>query len=862
MADKVTHIGNYRIERELWAEPLRTVFMGWQLTLNRPVQITQLTAEGTAEAGMAARWREAARDLRDPGHPHLPRILDAGFTAERPFLVETYLVGDTLAERAGQPLDLHAALKLLAGPIDALAYAHRRGWAHGAIAPETMRVTPDGSAYLTDLPWAAASHPRGDPDALAADVRAVGRLLLELLAPVAGQPPAADGDVPADERRFGSWLAAAGDGPLAERVAPVLARSLAAVTAGGYSDCAALGKAWAALIQQGRATPPPTPPPAYQTIVTPPPSDPTRPPTPPPQPVRQPTPSPYTPPQGGRPPTPPPYAPPAAAPPAAWQPSPTPPSAAWAPPVQPRRSSPITAIAVVLVTVAVLAVMGIILCAREVLPFCQSCNAGIIQEYVEAAREYAAKGAWDSADRELAAARTECATCRNEVAACTDVGLTGGLGSEAACHLATDRLVADARGLLNNDDPCPAIAKLEEAAGLGCDPAQAQSLLAGGPKGSAYVQCADRLLAEGTAEACDQAHAYLTKAHELRPADAAISQRYDQAERFVAFRTAFEGQQWDKAEDALRRLAAVTGDGAYCGTPLAALEHQVLVAQGDAAKAAGRWCQALAYYQGARERGGTAAQRAAAEAGADDVRASCQDTYTPTPTPRPTATPTIIPTATPRPRVSVKQDEVNVRSGPGTDYPALSTKAKRADVFQVECATPGSDGTWYKVIFAAGTSGWLRGDMLAATPAAQACSPSQIPAKPTPAPVVINCRPQNSLPAVTTLAPRRDATCNGPVRFSWQWSGRLQSGERFELHIWPDRNQVRRSIVQTRDTNAVVDLRKGVPWISWNDRPHFWEVVVVCVADGRWVSQTAPATLLYFEHRMPVNEGNPDANCQ
>ena len=127
MDSKVTHVGNYRVEREILTEPLRTVYQGWQLSLNRPVQITQLTEEGAADAALRTRWKAAAYDLRTPGHPQLPGILEVDFSGERPYLVERYIVGDTLAEQRGQQRDLRACLRLLYALADVLAYAHRRG---------------------------------------------------------------------------------------------------------------------------------------------------------------------------------------------------------------------------------------------------------------------------------------------------------------------------------------------------------------------------------------------------------------------------------------------------------------------------------------------------------------------------------------------------------------------------------------------------------------------------------------------------------------------------------------------------------------------------------------------------------------
>ena len=192
MSERVTHIGNYRIERELAQEERRTVYQGWQMSLNRPVQITQLTSEAAADGEFLTRWKLVARDLRDPGHPQVPRILDAQFSGEHPYLVESYLVADTLADQLTAGQDLNTSLRLVAGIADALGYAHKRGWAYGQLGPDSVRVMEDGSAYLMDLPWQAAQRPKGDTVAMQSDVHAVLGLFAALRAADRRHRPATD----------------------------------------------------------------------------------------------------------------------------------------------------------------------------------------------------------------------------------------------------------------------------------------------------------------------------------------------------------------------------------------------------------------------------------------------------------------------------------------------------------------------------------------------------------------------------------------------------------------------------------------------------------------------------------------------
>jgi hypothetical protein len=202
---------------------------------------------------------------------------------------------------------------------------------------------------------------------------------------------------------------------------------------------------------------------------------------------------------------------------------------------------------------------------------------------------------------------------------------------------------------------------------------------------------------------------------------------------------------------------------------------------------------------------------------------------------------------------------VNVRSGPGTAYPPLGEAVDGA-TYRVTGRTVAND--WVRFDYG-GREGWVSAQFvtvrgqLAGVPVAQPpISPTPPPAPPAPA-----CRGERSLPPVSLNAPRKDLTCNGPVRFTWQWSQALQAGEAFEIHIWSERQQNRAEVKRTRAAEVVVDLQREVRWINWNERPHRWEVVVVCEANGRWVSQESEPRLLYFDSRIPLDP-NPDRNCK
>ncbi len=222
-----------------------------------------------------------------------------------------------------------------------------------------------------------------------------------------------------------------------------------------------------------------------------------------------------------------------------------------------------------------------------------------------------------------------------------------------------------------------------------------------------------------------------------------------------------------------------------------------------------------------------------------------------------TATASAIPSVIPeKPLLTVTAPTVNVRAGPGTNYPRLG-EVHQGQAFDVTGKNRAGD--WWQFAFD-GQPAWISGSFVTLNAAAEKVPVIVVPSPMTP--VGGSCRAAKSMPAVTLLAPRQDATCNGPVRFSWQWPYALQSGEAFEVHIWPERQQNRAGVKRTTATSVVINLREDVKWINWDDKPHRWEVVVVCKADGHWVSLESEPRLMYYWPLEPWNENSPDSNCK
>ncbi|MCB0002205.1 MAG: SH3 domain-containing protein [Anaerolineae bacterium] len=172
-----------------------------------------------------------------------------------------------------------------------------------------------------------------------------------------------------------------------------------------------------------------------------------------------------------------------------------------------------------------------------------------------------------------------------------------------------------------------------------------------------YVRDAQALLATPDAgqDAIRKAIARYGKALSLRPRNVQAANDGQLANRFLSVRQALDRSDPDAAEAALAAIMQV--DTEFAGGQAAEMYYQLLTARADEARSAGREAEAVAALQAAL---------ALPVADVSIAQAALQINQ-PTATPQATATPVVAPT----PYVEVQSDTLNVRLGPGTDYPVL-----------------------------------------------------------------------------------------------------------------------------------------------------------------------------------------------
>ncbi len=209
--------GRYRLERQLGAGGMGTVWVGHQIALDRAVAVKVLHVTG---ATSRARLRREALALAAVHHPAVVEVHDYGETADGvPYIVMELVRGEGLAERMARrgAMPAEEAVALVLPLLEGLAAAHGAGIIHRDIKPENViladagatpklldfgiaavaldesdaRLTTDGGIIGTPA-YMAPEQMRGETVDERTDVWAVGVMLYEL---IAGEAPFGGGNV-------------------------------------------------------------------------------------------------------------------------------------------------------------------------------------------------------------------------------------------------------------------------------------------------------------------------------------------------------------------------------------------------------------------------------------------------------------------------------------------------------------------------------------------------------------------------------------------------------------------------------------------------------------------------------------------
>jgi serine/threonine-protein kinase len=148
--------GQYRIERELGAGGMATVYLATDLKHDRKVAIKVLKPELAAVLG-AERFVVEIKTTASLQHPHILPLFDSGTVDGLPFYVMPYIEGETIRDKLNRETQfgVDEAVRIAREVADALDYAHRHGVIHRDIKPENI-LLHDGRPMVMDFGIALA----------------------------------------------------------------------------------------------------------------------------------------------------------------------------------------------------------------------------------------------------------------------------------------------------------------------------------------------------------------------------------------------------------------------------------------------------------------------------------------------------------------------------------------------------------------------------------------------------------------------------------------------------------------------------------------------------------------------------------
>ncbi len=153
--------GRYRIERELGAGGMATVYLAMDVRHQRKVALKVLHPELSAVLG-PERFLKEIELTASLQHPHILPLFDSGSADGQLYYVMPFVEGEMLRSRLEREkqLPIGDALRIATEVADALQYAHERGVIHRDIKPENI-LLQGGHAVVADFGIALAVQHAG-----------------------------------------------------------------------------------------------------------------------------------------------------------------------------------------------------------------------------------------------------------------------------------------------------------------------------------------------------------------------------------------------------------------------------------------------------------------------------------------------------------------------------------------------------------------------------------------------------------------------------------------------------------------------------------------------------------------------------
>jgi serine/threonine protein kinase len=205
--------GRYKIEQELGAGGMSTVYRATDLNLRRTVAVKLIHTHLSRDPQFVRRFESEATVVARLKHPNIVQVYDFNNDGGTYYIVFEYVAGESLQNRlvrlaaARRVMFVEKSVEIAASIADALDYAHQRDVIHRDVKPANVMLDEQGQAILTDFGiakivggtqhtasgvmlgtarYVSPEQVQGHPVSSQSDIYSLGATVFEM---VTGRPP-------------------------------------------------------------------------------------------------------------------------------------------------------------------------------------------------------------------------------------------------------------------------------------------------------------------------------------------------------------------------------------------------------------------------------------------------------------------------------------------------------------------------------------------------------------------------------------------------------------------------------------------------------------------------------------------------
>jgi len=142
----------YKIEEKISENPFCITYKGSFIGTNAPL-IIKIYRRNLLDTYLIKKLHQKAAVLSELNHPRIAKLLDGDYGWQGFYFVREYVEGQNLREylKERKKINPEEAREIAVRVAEALSFAHAKRVVHGALHPNNILITQDGSLKVTDF---------------------------------------------------------------------------------------------------------------------------------------------------------------------------------------------------------------------------------------------------------------------------------------------------------------------------------------------------------------------------------------------------------------------------------------------------------------------------------------------------------------------------------------------------------------------------------------------------------------------------------------------------------------------------------------------------------------------------------------